>query len=73
MAPLWKEANIMMEMDVLAELAEKLIKLGKEYNIQAVIRYGETLLESCQTFDIAYIQKALEEFPVFILPLMQCH
>ena len=68
--PLWKKANVIMEMDIVAELAEKMIKLGNEYNISVFIRYGEPLQESTQTFKIAYIKKALKEFPVLVKPLM---
>jgi PAS domain S-box-containing protein len=68
--PLWEEANIMMEMDIVVELAEKMIELGNEYNIPAFIHYGEPLLESTQTFDISYIQEALQEFPVLVKPLI---
>jgi len=69
--PLWEEANIIMEMDTLAELAEKMIELGNEYNIPVFIHYGEPLLESTQIFDIAYIQKALKELPEMIKPLIE--
>jgi len=69
--PLWEEVNVMMEMDVVAKLAKKMIALGSEYNIPVFIRYGEPLLESTQNFDIAYIQNALEEFPVLVKPLME--
>ena len=68
--PLWEKANIMMEMDIVAELAEKMIELGKEYNIPVFIHYGEPLLESTQTFNITYIQKALNEFPVLVKPVL---
>ncbi len=68
--PLWKKANVIMEMDIVAELAEKMIKLGNEYNLSVFIRYGEPLQESTQTFEIAYIKKALKEFPVLVKPLM---
>ncbi len=68
--PLWKKANVIMEMDIVAELAEKMISLGNEYHISVFIRYGEALQESTQTFDIAYIKKALQEFPVLVKPLM---
>jgi hypothetical protein len=70
MIPLWKKANIIMEMDIVAKLAEKMVGLGNEYNIPIFIHYGEPLLESTQIFDIAYIQKALKEFPVLVKPLI---
>jgi CheY-like chemotaxis protein len=68
--PLWKKASVIMEMGIIAELAEKIIELGKEYNIPVFVSYGEPLLESTQTFDIAYIQKARKEFPVLVKPLI---
>ena len=68
--PLWKKANIMMKMDVVIAFAEKIIELGHEYHVPTLIHYGEPLQESTQTFDIPYIQKALQEFPVLVKPLM---
>ena len=68
--PLWKKANIMMKMDVVIAFAEKMITLGNQYNVPAFIHYGEPLQESTQTFDIAYIQKALKEFPGLVKPLI---
>jgi predicted TIM-barrel fold metal-dependent hydrolase len=46
-----------------------MIKLGNEYNVPAFIHYGNPLLESTQTFNIPYIQKALKEFPDLVKPL----
>jgi len=68
--PLWKKANVIMEMSIIAKLAEKMIELGNEYNLPVFIHYGERLLESTETFDIAYIQKALKKFPVLVKPLV---
>ena len=67
--PVWKKTNIILEMGIIAELAEQMIELGNEYHIPVFIHYGEPLLESTQNFDIAYIQKALKEFPVLVKPL----
>ncbi|EDN71458.1 sensory transduction histidine kinase [Beggiatoa sp. PS] len=67
--PVWEKANVVMEMDIVAELAEKMIKLGNEYNLPVFIHYGEALLENTQTFEIASIQKALKELPVLLKPL----
>jgi len=69
--PVWEKANVVMEMGIVAELAEKMIELGNEYNLPVFIHYGERLLESTETFDIGYIQKALKEFPVLVKPLMR--
>ncbi|MEK8017993.1 MAG: response regulator [Candidatus Parabeggiatoa sp.] len=67
--PLWEDINAMMETDVVAEFAEKLIQLGDEYNLSLFIDYGEQLLEYTQDFDIPYIQKAIDEFPEMLKPL----
>jgi len=68
--PLWEETSTGIRLEIVAELAEKMIKLGDEYNVPAFSYYGESLLESTQTFDIAYIQRAVEGFPVLVEPLM---
>jgi PAS domain S-box-containing protein len=64
--PLLKEVETAMEMGMVAKLAEKMIQLGKEYNIPAFIKYGEPLKESTETFEIDYIQTALEELPALL-------
>jgi len=65
--PLLEEVEVVMEMEMIAELAEKMIQLGNEYNIPAFIQYGEPLLESSETFKISYIQTALEKLPALLL------
>jgi signal transduction histidine kinase len=60
--PLWEEANIMLEIDIVTLLAEKMITIGNEYNISDFLHYGESLRESSLIFDIDYIQQALETF-----------
>ncbi|MDM8565837.1 response regulator [Candidatus Halobeggiatoa sp. HSG11] len=69
--PIWKKTNNGLEMDIVAELAENIIKLGKEYNIPAFIHYAEPLLESTKIFNITYILKALKEFSILVEPLIQ--
>jgi PAS domain S-box-containing protein len=69
--PLWEEAALMIETEVVAKLADKIIELGNEYNIPAFICYGEPLQESNQNFEIDSIQKALDEFPDLLKPLME--
>jgi PAS domain S-box-containing protein len=68
--PLWEKTSTGIKLGVVAELAEKMITLGNEHNIPVFIRYGEPLLESTKTFKVAYIQKAVKEFPVLIKPLI---
>jgi PAS domain S-box-containing protein len=68
--PLWEDANIMIEMDVVAKFARNLLELGNKYNIQVFRHYGEQLLYSTQTFNIGYIRKALDEFYDLVKPLI---
>ena len=68
--PLWKDAKIMLQIDIVIAFAEKLIELGKDYNIPAFIHYGEPLQENAQNFEIDYIEKALKEFPEMVKPLV---
>jgi hypothetical protein len=68
--PLWKKLSLIMEMNAIAEIAEKIIELGKKYHIPAFIHYGEPLLESTQTFDIDYIQKTLKKLPGLVEPII---
>ncbi|MDM8563902.1 response regulator, partial [Candidatus Marithioploca araucensis] len=67
--PLWKRANIAIRIDVVTKLAEKMIKLGNEYNVAVFIHYGESLLENLDTFEIVRLQKAIKELPVLVKPL----
>ena len=68
--PIWKKATVTTGMEIVAKLAEKMIGLGNEYHIPVFNHYGEALLESTNFFDIAYIKKALKEFPGLVKPLM---
>ncbi len=68
--PLWKNANIIIKMDIVVELAEKMIELADKHNIPTFADYGKPLAESTQTFDIQYIQKALKDFPKIIEPII---
>ncbi|MDM8560634.1 hypothetical protein [Candidatus Parabeggiatoa sp. HSG14] len=52
MMPLWKKTNIGIKINIVTELAEKMIELGNKYNIPVFIYYGKSLLESTQDVDI---------------------
>ncbi|HAI70344.1 MAG TPA: hypothetical protein DCM38_13030, partial [Gammaproteobacteria bacterium] len=64
--PEWQEINGALEMDVLENFAERLVKLGKEYNISILIHYAENLSEFIQNFDITLMKNALKEFPFLL-------
>jgi len=59
----WQEINGALEMDALENFAERLVKLGKEYDISFLIYYAENLYEYTQNFDIHHIKNALNELP----------
>ncbi len=67
--PLWEETSVGIQINVATELAEKMIKLGNEYNVAVFIHYGESLLENIDTFEIVRIEKAIEELPILVKPL----
>ncbi len=67
--PLWEEINIVIEMGRVGRLGKKMIELGNEYNISVFIRYGESLQENVQIFDITKIKKALKQLPTLLKPL----
>jgi len=67
--PIWQEMNSVMEMDVLEEFAEKVIKLGNAYHIQCLILYAEKVRELAQNFDIRNIEESLKAFPTIIKEL----
>jgi PAS domain S-box-containing protein len=68
--PLLKEANIAVEMDIVVQLADKLIELGKEHQVPTFINHGEWLHEYSQTFDITKILEVLNRLPDIIKLLM---
>ncbi len=59
----WQEINGALEMDALENFAERLVKLGKAYDISILIHYAENLYEYTQNFDIHHIKNALNELP----------
>ncbi|MBE9561746.1 MAG: response regulator, partial [Proteobacteria bacterium] len=67
--PLWEEANIGIEQEVIIKLAEKLIKLGNKHNVPIFINYGELLQEYIQSFDITNTLKLLKNLPEIIISL----
>ncbi|MEK8016893.1 MAG: PAS domain S-box protein [Candidatus Parabeggiatoa sp.] len=67
--PIWQEMNSVMEIDVLEEFAEKVIKLGNAYHIECLILYAEKVRELAQNFDIRNIEESLKAFPIIIKEL----
>jgi signal transduction histidine kinase/DNA-binding response OmpR family regulator len=68
--PLWQEAKIMIDIENVTKLAEKVIEIGNENNIQIFINHGTILRESIQTFNLTNTLKELKKLPEIIKPLM---
>ncbi|MDM8561832.1 response regulator [Candidatus Marithioploca araucensis] len=69
--PLAEETSLAIQIDIVEELAEKMITLGDEDSIPVFTLYGESLQKSLEEFDIDRIQKAIEELFVLVKPLME--
>jgi len=64
--PIWKEISGAIEIDVIDDFAQNIIKLGCEYNVSELIQYGENLREFTQNFDIKNIKGNLKKFPEIV-------
>jgi hypothetical protein len=61
--PIIKNINGVIEIDVIENLAHKIVKLGADYQVPGLVNYGERLRELSPIFDITNINKALKAFP----------
>ncbi|MCK5521604.1 MAG: response regulator [Thiomargarita sp.] len=61
--PIWKNISGAIEIDVVDDFAQKIIKLGDEYHVSELIQYGEDLREFTQNVDIKNIKGTLKKFP----------
>jgi PAS domain S-box-containing protein len=68
--PLWEESNMVIEMEIVTQLADKLIELGNEHHIPIFINHGELLQEYIQTFNITKISEVFKKLSNIIKPLM---
>ncbi|MDM8567315.1 PAS domain S-box protein [Candidatus Halobeggiatoa sp. HSG11] len=59
--PLWEEANMGIEQEIVVKLANKLIELGNEHDVPIFISHGELLQEYIQAFDITNTLELLKE------------
>ncbi len=57
--PIWKEINVVMEINAIKDFANKVLRLGEEYNVSCFTDYGHNLCEYAQNFDILNIEKTL--------------
>jgi hypothetical protein len=64
--PIWKKISGAIEIDVVNDFAQNIIKLGCEYNVSELIQYGENLREFTKNFDIKNIKGNLKKFPEIV-------
>ncbi len=64
--PIWEEINVIMNTDRVKEMADKLMYLGHNHNIPALIEYCEKLREFAQEFDIANLEKMFTKIPYMV-------
>jgi signal transduction histidine kinase len=64
--PIWKEISGAIEIDVVDDFAQNIIKQGCEYHVSELIQYGENLREFTQNFDIKNIKGNLKKFPEIV-------
>ncbi len=66
MIPVWQEIDGVMEMDVIEDFADRVMKLAENYKVPVLIDYAQQLHEFSQSFDITNIDKTLNEFPEIV-------
>ncbi|WP_349647223.1 ATP-binding protein [Candidatus Parabeggiatoa sp. HSG14] len=69
--PTWKEINVVMEAEAIEDFAQQILKLGKAYNVPALIVYAENMYEFSQNFDIKNLRNTLNKFPEIVKKLIQ--
>jgi hypothetical protein len=70
--PLWEEANMAIEMEIISQLADKLIELGNEHHVPIFINHGELLQEYTQTFDITNTIDILKKLHDIVELIIKC-
>ncbi|RKZ50685.1 MAG: hypothetical protein DRR16_02290 [Candidatus Parabeggiatoa sp. nov. 3] len=61
--PIWEETSAIIDIEMIEEFIDKLMILGHEQKITALINYCKNLQKLAQEFDIAYIEIMLNKFP----------
>ncbi|MBN2519700.1 MAG: response regulator, partial [Bacteroidales bacterium] len=62
----WEKFSRQQPIDEVEKFSKALIKVGKDYNINNIIEYGEKLLITINNFDIDFMLKLLNDFPILI-------
>lgn len=65
----WKEVEENHLMDEIEEFGEQLMKLGLNNKAEFLVKYGNSLIKNCQTFNIESLMNELSLFPEIIKSL----
>jgi response regulator RpfG family c-di-GMP phosphodiesterase len=68
---LWENTKSAASFSSIELFATKIIQLGKKYNRESILKYGEDLSLFTRNFDIDNIHKLLNEFPQIVEGLKQ--
>jgi PAS domain S-box-containing protein len=63
--------NAVIDMDEINAFADRILSLGKKYQLSSLIHYGNQLHESTEDFDIEQIDNALTIFADLIKPFLE--
>ncbi|MCP4348588.1 MAG: response regulator [Desulfobacterales bacterium] len=66
LVPQWEEINDMFIMDNVEIFAAELRDVAREYEIQFLIDYGNSLFEHAQSYNIDEVEKMVSLFPVLV-------
>jgi len=60
--PMCEEIKTTLLMDEVKEFAEKILKLGEEYKVEKIIKYGKELIGYAETFKIDKVMEILSKY-----------
>ena len=68
---IWKTFETQQPLNEVEDFAYKLKDLGKKYDIEILIRYGNRLLTSVNNFDVDTMLKTLNEYPELLNTILK--
>lgn len=64
--PIWENTSAIIDIEMVEELIDKLMVLGRVHDIPALIHYCESLREFAQNIDIQDIERMLAKLPLMV-------
>lgn len=63
---IYNQASELKEFNTIRSFAEKVHRIGDEYNIRFLIDYGDRMISHCDNYDIEKIDQSLSAFPDYL-------